>query len=91
VANNVFDAKTKWIWKIGGAYNDEYAEFIADFNLTDLKEVYLKGRSALLDFDDKRGFWAKRIQNEIGYYSFGREIGLFLDTFRKNSYNTLIK
>lgn len=56
-----------------------------------LKEVYLKGRSALLDFDDKRGFWAKRIQNEIGYYSFGREIGLFLDTFRKNSYNTLIK
>jgi len=42
VANNVFDAKTKWIWKIGGAYNDEYAEFIADFNLTDLKEVYLK-------------------------------------------------
>ena len=40
--NNVFDAKTKWIWKIGGAYNDEYAEFIADFSLTDLSEVYLK-------------------------------------------------
>ena len=55
------------------------------------KEVYLKGRSALLDFDGKAVFWEKRLQNEIRYYSFRREIGLFLDTFRKNSYNTLIK
>ena len=55
------------------------------------KEVYLKGRAALLDFDSKSGFWEKRIQNEIGYYSFLREMGLFLDTFRKNRYNTLIK
>ena len=53
---------------------------------TDLffKEVYLKGRSALLDFDNKSELWEKRIQNEIGYYSFHREMGLFLDTFRKN-------
>lgn len=42
MSNNVFDPKTKWIWKIGGAYNDEYAEFIADFNLKETQGVYLK-------------------------------------------------
>ena len=56
-----------------------------------IKEVYLKGRAALLDFDDKSMFWEKRLQNEISYYSFRREMGLFLDTFRKKRYNTLIK
>ena len=56
-----------------------------------IKEVYLKGRAALLDFDGKSVFWEKRLQNEIGYYSFRREMGLFLDTFRKKRYNTLIK
>ena len=55
------------------------------------KEVYIKGRAAVLDFDNKTSFWEKRLQNEIGYYSFRKEMGLFLDTFRKNRYNTLTK
>lgn len=55
------------------------------------QDVFFKGRVALLDFDDRRAFWDKRLLNDMGYYSFWREIGLFLDTIRKNRYNTLIK
>lgn len=55
------------------------------------EQVILKGRAALLDFDGRRAFWDKRISKDIGYCSFWNEIRLFLDTFKKNSYNTLTK
>ena len=55
------------------------------------QEVLLKGRAALLDFDDRRAFWDNRLLKDMGYYSFSKEIGLFLDTIRKNRYNTLTK
>ena len=55
------------------------------------KEVSLKGRATVLDFDNKNVFWEKRLKKEIAYYSFHREMGLFLDTFRKKGYNTLTK
>ena len=54
-------------------------------------EVLLKGRAALLDFDDRGSFWDKRRLKDMGYYSFWKEMGLFLDTIRKNRYNTLTK
>ena len=50
-----------------------------------------KGRAAVLDFEGKRSFWDKRLLNDMGYYSFWKEIRLFLDTFQKNRYNTLTK
>ena len=55
------------------------------------KEVLLKGRGAVLDFGDGRSFWDKRLLKDMGYYSFWKEMRLFLDTFRKNRYNTLTK
>ncbi len=54
-------------------------------------ELILKGRAAVLDFEGKRSFWDKRLLNDMGYYSFWKEIRLFLDTFQKNRYNTLTK
>lgn len=56
-----------------------------------LNRLVLKGRVALLDFEDRRVFWEKRLKKDIGYYSFDAWNRLFLDTFRKNSYNTLTK
>lgn len=53
--------------------------------------VLFKGRVALLDFDDRGSFWEKRCLKDMGYYSFWKEMGLFLDTIRKNRYNTLTK
>lgn len=53
--------------------------------------LILKGRAAVLDFEGKRSFWDKRLLNDMGYYSFWKEIRLFLDTFQKNRYNTLTK
>ncbi len=55
------------------------------------KELVTKGRTALLDLDMGRGFWDKRLKKEIAYYSFRNENRLFLDTFKKNRYNTLTK
>ena len=55
------------------------------------EHVILKGRAALLDFEDRRSFWNRRLEKEISYYSFLNENRLFLDTFRKNRYNTLTK
>ncbi len=55
------------------------------------QEVLFKGRVAVLDFADKRSFWDKRLLKDMGYYSFWKEMRLFLDTFRKNRYNTLTK
>ena len=55
------------------------------------EQVILKGRAALLDFEERRSFWDRRLGNEISYYSFLNENRLFLDTFRKNRYNTLTK
>ena len=40
--SNVFDINTKWIWKAGGAYKDEYAEFCAEFNTNGNSDVFLK-------------------------------------------------
>ncbi len=51
----------------------------------------LKGRTAVLDFEDRRSFWAKRVKKDTGYYSLIGEYRLFLDTFQKNRYNTLTK
>lgn len=53
--------------------------------------VLLKGRPAVLDFSDNRSFWDKRLLKDMGYYSFWKEMRLFLDTFQKNRYNTLTK
>lgn len=55
------------------------------------EQVILKGRTALLDFEQRRTFWDRRLEKDIGYYSFWNENRLFLDTFKKNSYNTLTK
>ena len=55
------------------------------------QEMLLKGRTALLDFDNRDSFWGKRLPKDVGYYSFWKEMGLFLDTIRKNRYNTLTK
>lgn len=55
------------------------------------KEVIVKGRSALLDLQERRAFWDGRLQKDMGYYSFCNENRLFLDTFKKNRYNTLTK
>lgn len=55
------------------------------------QEGLFKGRVAVLDFADKRSFWDKRLLKDMGYYSFWKEMRLFLDTFRKNRYNTLTK
>ena len=54
-------------------------------------QAVLKGRVALLDFEERRNFWDRRLGNEIAYHSFLMENRLFLDTFRKNRYNTLTK
>lgn len=54
-------------------------------------QMVLKGRAALLDFEERRSFWDRRLGKEISYYSFLNENRLFLDTFRKNRYNTLTK
>ena len=53
--------------------------------------LVIKGRAAVLDLDEKYSFWDKRLLRDIGYYSFWKEIRLFLDTFQKNRYNTLTK
>ena len=55
------------------------------------RDLIIKGRAAVLDFDSRRSFWDKRLQKDMGYYSFWNEIRLFLDTFQKNRYNTLTK
>ena len=55
------------------------------------EQVVVKGRAALLDFDRRRSFWDRRLKKDIGYYSFWNENRLFLDTFKKNRYNTLTK
>lgn len=55
------------------------------------EQVILKGRAALLDLEERRSFWDRRLGKEISYYSFLNENRLFLDTFRKNRYNTLTK
>lgn len=55
------------------------------------KEMLCKGRVALLDFDDRDSFWEKRRLKDMGYYSFWKEMGLFLDTIRKKRYNALTK
>lgn len=55
------------------------------------EQVIVKGRAALLDLEERRSFWDRRIGKEISYYSFLNENRLFLDTFRKNRYNTLTK
>ena len=55
------------------------------------KQVRIKGTAAVIDLDDRNRFWDKRLLKDIGYYSFWKEIRLFLDTFRKNGYNTLTK
>ena len=54
-------------------------------------QAVLKGRAAVLDFEERRSFWDRRLGNEIVYHSFLMENRLFLDTFRKNRYNTLTK
>lgn len=54
-------------------------------------QVILKGRAAVLDFEDRRSFWDKRLEKGMGYYSVVNENRLFLDTFKKNRYNTVIK
>lgn len=56
-----------------------------------VRDLIIKGRVAVLDFDDRRSFWDKRLKKDMGYYSFWNEIRLFLDTFQKNGYNTLTK
>ena len=55
------------------------------------KNLNIKGRSAVLDFEENKAFWDKRLLKDMSYYSFLKEIRLFLDTFRKNRYNTLTK
>lgn len=55
------------------------------------REILCKGRTAVLDFADKGFFWDKRLLKDMGYYSFWKEMRLFLDTFQKNRYNTLTK
>jgi len=42
VQSTVFDKNTKWIWKTGGAYKDEYAEFNTEFNVENPSDVFLK-------------------------------------------------
>ena len=56
-----------------------------------LERLVIKGRVAVLDLDGRRSFWDKRLSKDIGYYSFEDWNRLFLDTCRKNSYNTLTK
>lgn len=55
------------------------------------RQVIVKGRCAVFDFDDRRSFWDKRLGSDIAYYSALNENRLFLDTFQKNRYNTLTK
>ena len=66
-------------------------EMLEDHSRLFEKELIVKGRAALLDFDEKRSFWDRRLLKDMRYYSFGKEIRLFLDTFQKNGYNTLTK
>ena len=56
-----------------------------------LERFVIKGRAAVLDLDGRRSFWDKRLSKDMGYYSFEDWNRLFLDTCRKNSYNTLTK
>lgn len=56
-----------------------------------LDRIVTKGRVALLDLNGGRSFWDKRLSKDMGYYSFEDWNRLFLDTCRKNSYNTLTK
>lgn len=55
------------------------------------RQTVVKGRGVVLDFEDRRMFWDKRLLNDIAYYSVVKENRLFLDTFKKNRYNTLTK
>lgn len=57
-----------------------------------LKErMVIKGRTAVLDFEERRSFWRGQVENTTTYYSFLLDNRLFLDTCRKNRYNTLTK
>lgn len=58
-------------------------------NISD--RIVTKGRVAVLDLNGGRSFWDKRLSKDMGYYSFEDWNRLFLDTCRKNSYNTLTK
>lgn len=53
--------------------------------------LVVKGRTALLDLTDGKDFLIKGLPKTIDYYSFEDRNRLFLDTCRKNSYNTLTK
>ena len=53
--------------------------------------LVVKGRTALLDLTDGKEFLIKGLPKTIDYYSFEDRNRLFLDTCRKNSYNTLTK
>ena len=53
--------------------------------------LVVKGRTALLDLKDGKDFLIKELPKTIDYYSFEDRNRLFLDTCRKNSYNTLTK
>ncbi len=55
------------------------------------RQVVVKGRCVVLDFEDRRMFWDKRLRKDMAYYSVVKENRLFLDTFKKNRYNTLTK
>ena len=55
------------------------------------REMRCKGRTAVLDFGDGYFSWDKGLLKDMGYYSFWKEMRLFLDTFQKNRYNTLTK
>lgn len=55
------------------------------------KELVIKGRAAILDLADEKAFWLGMAPEDIRYHSFYAENRLFLDTCKKNSYNTLTK
>ena len=67
-----------------------YEELENDFKLF-CNHVRIKGTAAVIDLDDRSRFWDKRLLKDMRYHSFWKEIRLFLDTFRKNGYNTLTK